>query len=231
MKIIGYSQLLNKASYLAEWRKETFPKNKIKEWKPDIAISRDPGSGGKIVAEMVAKKLKWKLLDKEILAKLSKELGIPEDEFAKVDEHPRGWWVDTVQSLFNPHYISDVKYLEHLRRLILHASKDKQVVVLGRGGGLVLPSEKCLRVRITAPLEVRIKNTMTSENTTRLKAEEMVQSFQEKRDKFIRQYFGRTARWIANYDLVINTEHLTLEAARDMIVDAFYDKFPNVKRK
>jgi len=216
---------------LEEVRKSTFAVKKNRVWLPDIAISRDPGSGGRVVAEMVAEKLGWKLYDKQFLVELSRELGIPEKEFANIDEHPRGWVIDLLQSIFNPNYISDTTYLRHLGKLIVQAGKTQQIVLLGRGAGFLLPSDKCLRVRVTAPFTSRVVNTMKYEGKTRFEAEDWVRKVQAKRDRFIRQYFGRTARWVSNYDVVVNTEYLNLQAARDVIIAAYYCKFPEIRRK
>ncbi|MEI6690350.1 MAG: cytidylate kinase-like family protein [bacterium] len=227
MRNIDYSKYNNKVSFLDNLKKDILCKNT--EWMPDITISRDPGSGGSIVAAKVARKMKWKLLDKDILKDLSLDLGIPESEFAAIDEHPRGWWVDMVQSLFNPDYISDIKYLAHLSKLIIHVASESQVVVVGRGAGFILPAEKCLRVRIIAHLSTRIASVMKHEQMSKKEARLWVTEVQEKREKFTQQYFGRSSKLISNYDLMINTDHFQLDDVRDMVIVAYYAKFPEMK--
>lgn len=206
---------------------ERIGKLKIRTWSPDITIARDPGSGGKIVATKLAQKLGWKLFDKPLILKLSEELGIPEDEVASVDEHGRNWITDFVHSILNPDYVSDVRYISQLKKLLNHAAKDGDLVILGHGANLILPSDKCLRVRITGSFANRVANTFKYENKeTKEEAALSVEKIQRKYNQFIRQYFGVNPHNPWNYDLVISTDHLTLDQVTDLIIQAYITKFP-----
>lgn len=199
-------------------------------WRPDIAISRDPGSGGKIIAAKLAKRLGWQLFDKELIRKLSQELGIPESEVANVDEHSRSWVSDTFNSIFNPDYVSDIRYVNQLKKLLNHASKSHDLVVLGRGANLILPANKCLRVRVTAPFQHRVKNTYEFEKFPSLEeAAKRVKHIENQRNNFIRQYFGVNPHNPWNYDLVISTDMFTTDQVVDLIIYAFHTKFPKEK--
>ena len=204
---------------------------KPKKITPDITISRDPGSGGKLVAKMVAKRLSWKMLDKEILIKLSHELGVPAKEFADVDEHTRGWIADSLHSLLNPNYINDLHYIAHLKKIVLKAAENEDVVILGRGANHILPPERSLRIRITASFSQRVKNTMKHEGKSRIDAEEWVKHVEEKRVRFVKQYFGVNPYNPWHYDLVINTDTIDLKQAADMIVEAYFTKFPPERKR
>lgn len=225
-------KLVEKASArLAVQKKITRTLLKPKKTTPDIVISRDPGSGGALIARMVAKKLKWKLLDRELLARLAKDLGIPDREFANVDEHTRGWITDSINSLLNPFYVNDLHYIAHLKRLILHAAQDEDAVILGRGANLIIPADKCLRVRITASLTNRVKNTVKHEGMSYDRALEWVKKVESKRVHFVQQYFGVNPYNPWHYDIVINTDTLSLEQARDLVISAYLAKFPAQKKK
>lgn len=220
-----YHRLLDRASQLERLRKKAVNDSPKHAWLADIAITRDPGSGGRIVAEQVAKKLGWEFFDNQFLTELSDRLEVQETDLRHVDEHPRSWFVDIVQALINPNYICDVTYIKKLSKLIYEHSKKTQNVFVGHGAGFVLPKSKRLHVRITAPLSVRVQNTMKHEQMTYEQARAWVKEVQGKRDLFIRQYFGRTAKWIANYDLVVNTENMDLQMARDIIIAAYQARF------
>lgn len=196
-------------------------------WNPDIAIDRDPGSGGHPIAKLVAKRLSWQLLDHSILSELATHFDIPASEFADIDERPRNWLMDVIHSIFNPHYISDVRYVNHLRKLLVSASKKGDIVVIGHGANHILPPDKCLRVRITASLSKRVENTYKFEHKASLEeARAWVEKVESRRVNFLRQYFGINPYNPWHYDLVISTDHLTLDQAADLIVQAFYAKFP-----
>jgi cytidylate kinase len=168
---------------------------------------------------------------KEFLSKMATKFDIPEKEFAKIDERPRNWLSDTLYSLLSPSYVSDWKYIEHLKKLILTSAKDGHVVVLGRGANFVLPPSRVLRVWITASWETRVKNTMKYEHMSRARAESWVYEVEKKRDDFVRQYFEQDPDSATNYDLTMNTDHLSLSTGCDMIVNAFFDKFPELLAK
>ena len=201
------------------------------EWSPDIVISRDPGSGGHVIAQKIAKKLGWPLFDKNLMLKLSEELGIPVSEIKDVDEHNRNWINDWIQSIFNPDYVSDIHYIAHLKKILMHAAKKQDIVILGRGANHILPHDKCLRVRITASFDTRVDNTYKFEKkATKEEAAQWVRHVQDQRNQFIRQYFGANPHNPWNYDLVVSTDHLTLDQATDIIIHAFHTKFPKVKK-
>ena len=212
---------------------ERVTKHKIKNvYHPDIVLNREPGSGGRIVAKKLAKKIGWQLLDESLMDQLAEELNIPVDEFKNVDEHSRSWISDTFQSIFNKNYISDVRYINHLKRIIAHAAKKGDLVIVGRGANHILPQDKCLNVRTTASLPTRIANTLKYESKkSKSEAESWVKKIEAERHRFIRQYFGKNPYNPWYYDLVISTDHLSLDQAVDLIIQAYIAKFPKEKRR
>ncbi len=222
------NRLVNKAIEKAQVQR--VEKLKIKsDWNPDIVISRDPGSGGNPIAKKLAKQLGWQFFNKALMLKLSQELHIPTAELAHVDEHSRSWLADTFHSLFNPSYVSDIRYITHLKKILLRAAKLGDMVILGRGANLILPHDKCLRVRITASFETRVNNTYKYEHKkSKEEAEEWVRHIEKNRNQFIRQYFGINPHNPWNYDLVISTDHLSLDQAVAIILHAYKIKFPKV---
>jgi|APSaa5957512622_1039677.scaffolds.fasta_scaffold34194_2 cytidylate kinase len=213
---------------------DNLAKNKIKthRWRPDIVISRDPGSGGRPIAKKIASKLGWQLLDKKIMIKLAAKHGLPAKEFAKIDETSRNWFADTFNLLFNKNYLSDIRYLKHLKLLLMKSAKDGDVVIVGRGANHIIPSDKCLRVRITASFSKRVDNTYKHEKkSSREEAARWVTKVEERRDRFISQYFGVNPHNPWHYDLVINTNELSLVQARNLIISAYLAKFPSERRR
>lgn len=223
-------RLIEKAGNKVAARPKIVPPRLKREHHPDITISRDPGSGGKLIAQKVAKKLGWKFFDKSLMIKLANELGIPAREFTNVDEHTRGWMADTIQSLLNPNYVSDVKYIVNMKKILIHAAEDTQIVVLGRGADRILDPKMCLRVRITASFSTRVKNTVAHEGKSKEDAARWVEHVESKRANFIRQYFGINPYNSWYYDLVINTDNLSLDQAADIIIQAYTSKFPTEKK-
>jgi cytidylate kinase len=223
-------RLVEKA--IQESQAKRVAKMAIKTWDPDIIISRDPGSGGSVIAKKVARRLGWKLFDKELMLELSRKLSIPPETIEHVDEHTRSWLADMVHFLFNSNYVSDMRYVTALKKILLHAAKQGDMVILGRGANFIIPEEKCLRVRITASFKTRVESTYTYEHkTSREEAAAWVRHVQRNRDRFIRQYFGANPHNPWYYDLVISTDHLSLDQATDLVIQAYLAKFPDEKRR
>ncbi len=201
-------------------------------YHPDIVINREPGSGGRLAAHKLAKKLGWTLLDEALMDQLAEELGIPVGEFKNIDERGRSWIQDTFHSIFNKNYVSDIRYINHLKKILAHAAKRGDLVIVGRGANHILPPDKCLNVRITASFKTRVDNTLKyEEKKTREDATKWVQKIEQDRNTFIRQYFGVNPYNPWYYDLVISTDHLSLDQAVDLIVQAYLAKFPKEKRR
>lgn len=216
-------------------KNQTLQTNRLKiktVYHPDIVINRDPGSGGHPIARKIAKKLDWQLLDENLMDELATELGIPTSEFANVDEHTRSWAADLIQSLFNKDYVSDVKYINHLKKILGHAANLGDLVILGRGANHILPADKCLRVRITASFSTRVNNTYEFEHMkSKMAAEEWVKKIESQRNSFIKQYFGVNPHNPWNYDLVISTDHLSIDQASDLVIQAYIAKFPKESKR
>lgn len=223
-------RLVNKAIQNSQLQRVA--KLQLKTWSPDITIARDPGSGGKIVARKIAKRLGWQVFDDDLMIKLSKDLGIPGTEIAHVDEHGRSWFADIFHSIFNPAYVSDVRYITHLKKLLSRAAKTDDLVILGHGANLILPADKCLRVRITASFKNRIDNTYKYEKkSSREIAKAWVIKVERQYNQFLRQYFGVNPHNPWNYDIVISTDYLSLDQVADLIIKAYKTKFPGAEKR
>jgi len=98
-------------------------------------------------------------------------------------------------------------------------------MLLGRGAQYILPKETTLRVRIIAPLDVRIEKAIRTTRSTRKDAEDFVLKMEYDRRSFVEQYFHRDVTNPLDYDLVLNTENLSIDAAVATLETAFKAKF------
>ncbi len=224
------TKVVNRSAYYERFRKLARIKTpSAKDWNPDVTISRDPGSGGKVIASRLAKKLGWELFNKKLLAELARKLGYEESIIRAIDEHPRTKVTDIFHALFNPHYISDYTYIQTLKKLVTAASIDNDVVFLGRGTNHILPEDKSLRVRITSSFENRVRNIMKYEGVSKEIASSHARKTERDRSDFIKQYFGCESNCPEHFDLTINTDYFTPDGAVALIIAAYRRKFPRVK--
>ena len=209
---------------------ELFPGKKNFQ-QPFITIERDPGSGGRPIAKLVAQRMEFEYYDDRLLEEIAKSTKIKKRVLEQIDEKGRSMIQDVTQSLLNPDYVSDVKYMRELIKVILTLGYKGHSVILGRGANFVLPEGKGLRVRITAPYRVRLQRAIYYETKTLEQAEMTVLGIEKDRREFIRQYFNKDITDPKYYDLVLNTTFLSLEDAAEIIETAFYRKFPPFRKK
>lgn len=196
-----------------------------KPFSPLITIARDPGSGGRPIAELVAKKLKFQFFDEELIDQIAETWKKNKSVIAKIDEKPRGMIEDIVHSMMNPDYVSDIEYLQQLAKSIAEISQKGEAVILGRGANCLLKPEAGLHVLITAPHKTRVGNAIKFEKMSRKKAEKTIAQVSTERERFVNEYFQKQYSHPDSYDLVINTASLDLDQAANMIVEAFKAKF------
>ncbi len=193
--------------------------------KPFITIARDPGSGGKLVGQAVAKKLGFTFYDHELIEEIAKSTNLRRNILSQVDEKGRSALQDLIQGFINPNYVSDVTYFTQLCKVILSLAYQGNVVILGRGANFITPFAQGLHVRITAPKQVCIQRAIDFEGHTPLKAREVVEKIEADRREFVRQYFSKDIRRAHYYDLTINTMFYKPDEAAEIVLSAFKQKF------
>jgi len=112
--------------------------------------------------------------------------------------------------------------VDMLNRVILALAHHGDMVILGRGGFAVLGGfADVLKVRIQAPLPIRIKRVMEQQNITEPeRAEAFVTENDRVRIAFVESWYG--VRWdtASPFDLVIDTGKVPPELATTWLVEA-----------
>jgi cytidylate kinase len=233
---IKYPMLINKVATLFQVREKATEQNPY-TWgdhhsftRPFITIAREPGSGGAPIASAVAKKLGFDCLDEKIIDEISKSTKLRRAVIKEVDEKTRSKVQDIVHSVLNPDYVDDLKYITELTKVVVTYALKGKVVIVGRGANFLTPIAKGLHVNISAPYEVRVQRAMQYEGFDREKAKQVIASVEKERKNFVKQYLRKDPTKINSYDLTLNTTFLNVDQARDVIIDAFYRKFPFYSR-
>lgn len=198
-----------------------------------INIGRQVGSGGCIIAQMLAKEFDCKCYDKEILNLAAKESGFSEEFFEKNDEH-RGFF----QSLFHMHtpLISDDNFYnnkfsqESLFQIqsdaILKAARQGNCVFVGRAADYVLRDfDNTVNVFISADMEERIKTVSERQNIDSEAAQKFINEKENDRAAYYNYYTGKKWGDCCSYDLCINTSVLGLEKSEQFIASFIRERF------
>ena len=191
-----------------------------KEEKPGISVvtlSREPGSGGRIIATRLAEKLGIDIFHQEVIHEMAKSAHVSEQLLETLDEKGLSTLEDWISSLVNKRYLWPDRYLQHLMKVIGTIGKHGRAVIVGRGANFILPPEKRFSVRIVSPQAGRIKNVAEEYNISPEDAKRRVMRTESDRRAFIRKYFNADITDPTNYDLTINTAVLGVDDAVKVI--------------
>ena len=188
-----------------------------KEGVSIVTLSREPGSGGRIVAGRLAEKLSIDIFHQEVIHEMAKSADVSEQVVETLDERGLSTLEDWISSLILDRHLWPDEYLQHLMKVIATIGKHGRSVVVGRGANFVLPPEKRFAVRIVAPLQRRIDNVSREFDIPKGEAKRRVLRTDSDRRAFIRKYFNADIADPNNYDLVINTATLNLDDAVNVI--------------
>jgi cytidylate kinase len=185
-----------------------------------ITISRQKGSGGRTIAEIIARRLDWQLVRREMVSQAAKKAGVDDTKIESAFEH-RPTLQDriTLQQRFS-------KYLGVLSDVIHEYANQGNVVLLGRGAHIILADDpRLFRVHLVADLEARIERIAAQ---CRLRGKK---GLEEARRMVIDSDYARAAyhtyvydaEWNdpLNFELVLNTTELTMEQAAEGILAVF----------
>jgi cytidylate kinase len=105
-------------------------------------------------------------------------------------------------------------YMVLMRKALLEEIQDDNVVYHGYSSHLLLPVFRhFIRIRIEAPLEMRMTMTMRRLSCNEEKAREYITNADEHRVKWARFMYAHDIRNTMLYDLVLNLDRITLKAA------------------
>ncbi len=154
----------------------------------------------------MAERLAYRCLSREVLVEAAATYGVPEPALAQFLDTSPGLWERLTQSRR--------LYLIFLQAVMCERALPGRLVYHGQAGHLLLPGiGHVLKVRLIAPLDVRIRAVMAREGVGREAALMSIQRVDEERLRRLRYLFQVDWRDPAVYDVVLNLEHMTLEAA------------------
>ena len=188
-----------------------------KEGVSIVTLSREPGSGGRIIAGRLAEKLSIDIFHQEVIHQIAKSADVSETVLETLDERGLNTLEHWVSSLVHERHLWPDRYMQHLMKVIGTIGSHGRAVIVGRGANFVLPPEKRFAVRIVAPQAWRIENVTKEFDISLEEARRRVLRTDSDRKAFIRKYFNADIADPTNYDLVINTATLHLDDAVNVI--------------
>ncbi|HSR10901.1 MAG TPA: cytidylate kinase family protein [Thermodesulfobacteriota bacterium] len=177
-----------------------------------ITVSKQLGSLGTEIAQALAVRLNSEYVDKEKIGGALMDCGLEKIEIEKLDEKNPSFWESWS--------IDRKRFIHYLQRVIYDFAQKNDVVIVGRGGQVLLKDiPGVLKVRVTAPLEVRIRRIMERDRIDEKQALHCLKRNDQDSAGFIRSSFNVDWDDAALYDLVINTHQISIHTAVNLILN------------
>jgi cytidylate kinase len=178
-----------------------------------ITISRGSMSGGKKLAEMLADKLGYKCISREIIIRSADSYGVPESKlFEAIQKSP---------SIFQKLTFAKERYLAFIQATLCEYAKDDNLIYHGHGGHFLLEGiSHVLRIRILASMPFRIKAAVDQFKFSEKEAVKYITRVDKERVKWTKFLYGKDWRSPELYDIVFNLEGADLDFVCELVQHA-----------
>ena len=189
-----------------------------------INVGRQFGSGGRLVALALGRKLGIPVYDQELIAKAAEQSGFSKELFANSDEKRNllalsSFIVDVGRFGSADNYMSDNQLFVIQSNVIRSLADKGPAIFIGRCSDYILRDRKCLDVFVTATDEVRIKRVAERMNITPEQADSLMRKKDRTRETYYNYYTFGNWGVASNYDLCVDSTVLGIEGTADMIID------------
>ena len=168
-----------------------------------ITISRQLGSRGNEVAEDLARDLGYTLMTKELFSDMLRESGYSDkggNGKVSAEERP---------SFLSSFVFNRDRVVYYIKKVLYDFARQDDVIIMGMGGQILFHTvPNSLRVRIMAPLNVRIDRVKEKYSCSDSEARSIIDESDHARSNFNEYFFGVDWEFASHYDLLINTENL-----------------------
>ena len=183
-----------------------------------LSISREYRSGGREIGRAVARELLYEFVDKDRILLDLKASGEKWRNLAEDLDEVR----PTLWEKFDWEYRAFIALVECT--IYDQALKDR-VVIIGRGSNFLLADiPQALKVRLTAPLEVRVERVMRENEMDRRTALWLIEKTDRTRAGYIQSVYGKHWEDPKYYDRVFDTGSQSYEEVTGILVEALKER-------
>ena len=170
-----------------------------------VTVAREYASGGASIAQLLADRLGWKLLDRCLVERIAEAASVEPRVAEKYDERLDPWFNKLAEVLWQspglrgyiggpvPNWFDAEAAAGITRRLIEEAAAIGQCVIVGRGSQCILQARgDAFHVFVYAPRGERLARLQAREpGLTRGQAEQKMDSQDRLRAAYVRDHFGQ----------------------------------------
>ena len=216
--------------YIREWQEKhrgikgkEFP---TVEYPPTICISRKLGSGAVEIADLVAEKIGYRVVDQQILQHIATDASLSEKTVAMFDERYLGKISELVTLAFGEKAFIKSDYAKHLFSSVYAIAALGPTIFVGRGVHLLLARERVLAVRIISSAQFRVQRLVSLLSISKEEAAKQIRELDQLQSAFFKEVFNKKDASPYEFDMVINCDYIKdPRSAAEIILTAFRRKF------
>jgi cytidylate kinase len=198
-----------------------------------ITISREYGAGGSSVARLVAEALRWRLVDNQLIDRVSELAGVSPADVARLEERGPSFIERLARALARatPELIgvagrvapeeAEARLVKLTEQVVADACAEAEAVLVGRAAVALLGRrDDALHVRLVAPPDFRAEVVAAREEISVADAHKRLRVVDANRLRYHRQWYDRAWDDDHNYHVTLNTGWLGLEGAAQVVIEA-----------
>ena len=174
-----------------------------------ITISRQSGSMGREIAEEISKKLNIPLITrKQFLSQILSDTLSPH-ELNMLEQSPKFYLNKSNEG---------ITYKELIEKRLLEEASKGSCVILGMGAQIIFSnSPDAMNIRVVASHETRLKRFGEKYGQKGIDAEKLIKQTDRRHKRFISLLYGADSSDPLLYDMVLNTDTMTVEQCVELI--------------
>ncbi len=190
-----------------------------------VAISRQYGSGGRDIGNLLSQKLGVKFYDKELITKTAKESGLAEQIVDYFDEMPTHSLLFSLAMDAYPLSYAEVPINQKIYQAQIEAvrslAREGSCVIIGRCADSILRDfPNVISIFIHADMDARVATVCKREGIAEDEARDLITKTDKKRASFYNFYsVGKKWGEASSNDLTINTAKLGTEKSVALLYD------------
>lgn len=214
MKKMGKEKEKNVAETVYEEEPRTNTNNVI------ITISREYGSGGRYVGELLAKKLGLKLYDKDLIQIISDKSGLSAAYIENNEQNIHG----NLLSSFNTQYYNNLSNDDNLfiaeTKAIKEIAEMGPCIIIGRCADFILrDKENVIKIFLYSSEENKVKRAVQYYGLKEKNALSEINKINKSRERHYNYYTQRNWRNLNNYDIAINVDSYGTKETAELLAD------------
>lgn len=215
--------------YIKEWdarRLEMKDKVSLLEIPPTICLSRNIGVGALEIADILAKKIGYHVVDRELLEHIADRAKLSKKTVAFFDERYPGLLSELLAMAFGEKAFVKSDYTRYLFGAVVFMAELKPTIFVGRGVHLILPRNRVLAARLICSKKHRARRLAKILNVDEQAAETKLEEIDKEQREFFKTVYGKRNASPHEFDLVINCDYLKEPKwAAEIVAHSFREKF------